>query len=178
MLTLSSWSGALAQRIGPRLPMTVGPLGVAAGLLLFSRVGPGTSYFSAVLPAALVFGAGLVLTVAPLTATVLAAVDDARVGVASGVNNAVSRLAGLLAVALLPRLVGLDTSGVGDVDALDRRVPLGDANHRRALRGRWVGRVPHRAAGGVDRARPAGRDRPALPRLRPRRLSGQRTCIA
>jgi len=115
MLALSSRSGALAQKIGPRLPMTIGPLGVATGLLVFTRVGPGASYLTTVLPGALVFGAGLVLTVAPLTATVMASVENAHVGVASGVNNAVSRLAGLLAVAVLPRLAGLDT---GDAASL------------------------------------------------------------
>jgi EmrB/QacA subfamily drug resistance transporter len=108
MLVLSSRAGALAQRMGPRLPMTVGPLLVAAGLLLFRRVEPGASYVEAVLPAAVVFGSGLVLTVAPLTSAVLAAVDERHLGVGSGVNNAVARLGGLLAVALLPSLAGLD----------------------------------------------------------------------
>lgn len=117
MLLLSARAGALAQRIGPRLPMTVGPLVVALGLLLFTRVDPGQSYFSAVLPAALVFGLGLATTVAPLTSAVLAAVDDHHLGVGSGVNNAVSRVAGLLAVAVLPAVAGLDTGsaeGVSD----------------------------------------------------------------
>jgi EmrB/QacA subfamily drug resistance transporter len=108
MLVLSSRAGVLAQRVGPRLPMTVGPLLVAAGLLLFRRVEPGASYVEAVLPAAIVFGSGLVLTVAPLTSAVLVAVDERHLGVASGVNNAVARLGGLLAVAVLPALAGLD----------------------------------------------------------------------
>jgi Na+/melibiose symporter-like transporter len=111
MLALSSRAGALAQRIGPRLPMTVGPLVVAAGLLLFRRVQPGATYAGAVLPAATVFGAGLALTVAPLTTAVLASVDERHLGVASGVNNAVARLAGLLAVALLPAAAGLQRAG-------------------------------------------------------------------
>jgi EmrB/QacA subfamily drug resistance transporter len=110
MLLLSSRAGALAQRIGPRLPMTIGPLVIAAGLLLFTRIAPGASYVSAVLPAAIVFGLGLSLTVAPLTSTVLASVDDSELGVASGVNNAVARLAGLLSVAVLPAVVHLDTT--------------------------------------------------------------------
>ncbi len=118
MLLLSARAGALAQRIGPRLPMTVGPLGVAAGLLLWTRVDAGTSYVSGVLPGAIVFGLGLSLTVAPLTATIMAAADDEHLGVASGVNNAIARLAGLLAVALLPTVVGLDTAGAaGALDA-------------------------------------------------------------
>ncbi len=108
MLFLSSRAGALSQRIGPRLPMTIGPLIIAGGLLLFTRIAPGESYASAVLPGAIVFGLGLSLTVAPLTSTVMASVDDSELGVASGVNNAVARLASLLAVAVLPAIVGLD----------------------------------------------------------------------
>jgi EmrB/QacA subfamily drug resistance transporter len=109
MLLLSSRAGALAQRIGPRLPMTVGPIVVGFGMLLFIRVEPGTSYWSTVFPGAVVFGLGLACTVAPLTATVLAAVDADDLGIGSGVNNAVARLAGLLAVAVLPSLVAFDT---------------------------------------------------------------------
>jgi hypothetical protein len=110
MFLLSSRAGALAQRIGARLPMTIGPLVIAAGLLLFTTISPGHSYLTTVLPAVIVFGVGLSCTVAPLTATVLASVDDAELGVASGVNNAAARLAGLLAVAVLPTLVHLDTT--------------------------------------------------------------------
>lgn len=109
MLALSARFGALAQRTGPRLPMTVGPLFVAAGLVWLSRVAPGSHYVSTVMPALVVFGFGLAMTVAPLTAAVLAAVDDHHVGVGSAVNNAVSRLAGLLSVAVLPALVSLQT---------------------------------------------------------------------
>jgi EmrB/QacA subfamily drug resistance transporter len=109
MLTLSSRAGALAQRIGPRIPMTVGPIVVGVGMLMFTRVAPGESYWTAVFPAAVVFGLGLALTVAPLTATVLGAVADDEMGVASAVNNAAARLAGLLAVAVLPSVVGLST---------------------------------------------------------------------
>jgi EmrB/QacA subfamily drug resistance transporter len=107
MLALSARAGALAERIGPRLPMTVGPLVTAAGLLLMSRVDAGSSYFSSVFPAAVLFGLGLASTVAPLTTTVLAAADVRHAGVASGVNNAVARSAGLVAVAALPVIVGL-----------------------------------------------------------------------
>jgi EmrB/QacA subfamily drug resistance transporter len=115
MLLLSSRAGGLAQRIGPRIPMTVGPVIVAVGLLLFGRIQPGASYLAAVLPAVAVFGAGLTLTVAPLTAAVLAAADDEHIGAASGVNNAVGRLAGLLAVAVLPAVAGLDTADVSSL---------------------------------------------------------------
>jgi fucose permease len=110
MLLLSSRSGALAQRIGPRTQMTVGPLIVAVGLVLLTRVQPGRSYLDAVFPAAIVFGLGLVVTVAPLTTAVLASVDDDHLGVGSAFNNAVARLAGLLAVAALPLVAGLDTA--------------------------------------------------------------------
>ena len=107
MLLLSARAGALAQRIGPRLPMTVGPLTCAGGILLMLRIGPGASYVGDVLPAAVIFGLGLSLTVAPLTATVLAAASVRHAGVASGVNNAVARAAGLLAVAALPVIGGI-----------------------------------------------------------------------
>ncbi|HJR25072.1 MAG TPA: MFS transporter [Acidimicrobiales bacterium] len=117
MLVLSARAGELAQRIGPRLPMSLGPIGVAAGLLLWTRVDAGASYVEGVLPGAIVFGLGLSLTVAPLTATIMASADDGHLGAASGVNNAVARLAGLLAVALLPAVVGLDTAGpAADLD--------------------------------------------------------------
>jgi predicted MFS family arabinose efflux permease len=110
MLLFSARSGALAQRIGPRLPMTVGPLIVAVALLMFTRVEPGRGYFDAVFPAALVLGLGLTITVAPLTTAVLASVDDHHLGVGSAFNNAVARVAGLLAVAALPVIAGLDTA--------------------------------------------------------------------
>ena len=107
MLTLSARSGALAQKVGPRLPLTLGPLVIAAGLLLMTRISPGDSYVAAVLPAVVVFGLGLTLVVAPVTATVLAAADERRAGIASGINNAVSRVAGLFAVAVFPLIGGL-----------------------------------------------------------------------
>jgi EmrB/QacA subfamily drug resistance transporter len=107
MLTLSARAGALAQRIGPRIPLTLGPLVIAAGLLAMTRIDPGDSYVTAVLPALVVFGLGLTLVVAPVTATVLAAADARHAGIASGINNAVSRVGGLLAVAVLPVVAGL-----------------------------------------------------------------------
>jgi EmrB/QacA subfamily drug resistance transporter len=122
MMALSSRAGTLAQRIGPRLPMTVGPVVVAAGLVLWAGVDAGSTYVGSVLPGAIVFGLGLSLTVAPLTATIMASADERHLGAASGVNNAVARLAGLLAVALLPILVGLDTAGSSSAldDGVDR----------------------------------------------------------
>ncbi len=107
MLTLSARAGALAQRIGPRIPLTAGPMIIAVGLLLMTRIEPGDSYLSSVLPAVVVFGVGLTLVVAPVTATVLAAAEARHAGIASGINNAVSRVAGLLAVAVLPLVAGL-----------------------------------------------------------------------
>jgi EmrB/QacA subfamily drug resistance transporter len=112
MLLLSSRMGALSERIGPRIPMTVGPLLVAGGLALLARVGPGTTYPVAVLPAVLVFGLGLSISVAPLTATVLGSVSEEHAGAASGTNNAVSRVAGLLAVAVLPPAAGITSAGL------------------------------------------------------------------
>lgn len=111
LLALSAPMGALAQRIGPRAPMTVGPLLCAAGLVLFGRIEAGSSYVGDVFPAVTVFGLGMAVTVAPLTAAVLAAVEVRHIGVGSAVNNAVARLAGLLAIAALPIAAGIDTSG-------------------------------------------------------------------
>ena len=107
MLVGSPWAGALGQRAGPRLPMTVGPLIAAVGLALMARIVPGATYLGAVLPAAVVFGIGLAVTVAPLTAAVLSAVPDTYAGTASGVNNAIARVAGLLAIAVLPVAAGI-----------------------------------------------------------------------
>ncbi|MBO0825353.1 MAG: MFS transporter, partial [Actinobacteria bacterium] len=107
MLLLSARSGALAQRVGPRWLMTAGITGMAIGLVLMSRIGAHASYVTDVLPAVVIFGLGLSLTVAPLTATVLASADVRHAGVASGVNNAVARAASLVAVAALPTAVGL-----------------------------------------------------------------------
>ena len=114
MLLFSARSGALAQRIGARVPLTVGPLVIALGLLWASRIEPGDSYVTAILPPMIVFGTGLTLVVAPVTATVLAAADTRHSGIASGVNNAVARVASLLAVAVLPIVAGLTGEGFYD----------------------------------------------------------------
>ena len=116
MLLLSARAGALAQRVGPRWLMAGGTLTSAAGLLLLTRVGPDASYLADVLPGIAVFGLGLSATVAPLTATVLASADVRHAGVASGVNNAVARAAGLLSVAGLPLAVGLSGAGLSAAD--------------------------------------------------------------
>ena len=107
MLALSPRAGALATRIGPRLPMSLGPIMAGAGLALMARIDENATFLVDVFPAVVVFGLGLSLTVAPLTATVLAAAEDRHAGIASGVNNAVARVAALLAVAALPVVAGI-----------------------------------------------------------------------
>ncbi|MFJ9417030.1 MFS transporter [Streptomyces sp. NPDC101227] len=116
MLLFSARSGELGQRIGPRIPLTVGPVLCAAGMLLMLRVGEHASYPADVLPALVVLGIGMVTLVAPLTATVLAAVDVDRAGLASGINNAAARAAGLLAVAALPLLAGVSPEAYRSAD--------------------------------------------------------------
>jgi hypothetical protein len=119
MLLLSARSGALAQRIGARIPLTLGPFVIAAGMLLMTRISPGDGYAESVLPAMIVFGLGLTLVVAPVTATVLAAADSRHSGIASGINNAVARVAGLLAVAVLPIVAGITGDAFYDPGAME-----------------------------------------------------------
>jgi EmrB/QacA subfamily drug resistance transporter len=107
LLLFSARSGALAQRIGPRIPLTVGPLVIAVGMAMMAQIDPGGSYLTSVLPAILVFGIWLTDFFAAVTATLLAAADSRHSGIASGINNAVSRVGGLLAVAVLPLIAGL-----------------------------------------------------------------------
>jgi EmrB/QacA subfamily drug resistance transporter len=107
MLVFSARSGALATRIGPRLQMAVGPVVVGAGMVLLRLVGPSGAYLTEVLPAVLVLGAGLALTVAPLTSTAMSSAPAEHAGVASAVNNDVARTGGLVAVALLPVVSGI-----------------------------------------------------------------------
>jgi EmrB/QacA subfamily drug resistance transporter len=104
-ISLSRRFGGLAERIGPRPFMGFGPLVAAAGLALWLRLGSNPSYVADVLPGALLFGLGLTATVAPLTTTVLASVDERHAGVASGVNNAVARIAGLISIALVGAVI-------------------------------------------------------------------------
>ena len=143
MLLRSARAGRLASRIGPRLPMTLGPLLVAAGFALFTRIGPGASYLVDILPASLVYGFGLVLTVAPLTATVLAAAPATHAGIASAVNNDVARTAGLLAVAVLPVAAGISGADALEPAVLRRGVPDGHDHRRRPLRRRRRAVVAH-----------------------------------
>ncbi len=107
MLLLSATSGSIAQRHGPRWQLIGGPAVAGLGTLAMLRIGPGANYLTDVLPAVLLLSLGMTAVVAPLTATVLAAAEVRHAGVASGVNNAVARAAGLLAVAALPLIAGL-----------------------------------------------------------------------
>ncbi len=113
VIALSSSVGTLAGRWGPRLFMTVGPLLMGAGSLLLLAVGEDFDYWWQMLPGIIVFGLGLVITVAPLTAAILGAVDAERAGTASAINNAVARVAGLLVIAVLAFITGgaLDLAG-------------------------------------------------------------------
>jgi EmrB/QacA subfamily drug resistance transporter len=119
MLFLASWFGELGTRIGPRIPMTVGPLVMAAGTLVLTGIDADSSYVTGVLPGVTVFGLGLAVMVAPLTSTVLAAAPDDRAGIASGVNNAIARAGSLLAIAALPTVVGLAGGQYADPAVFD-----------------------------------------------------------
>jgi EmrB/QacA subfamily drug resistance transporter len=114
MLLLSARVGRLSARTGPRIPMTVGPLLAGAAMLWLSFADAGAPYLGAVVAPMLLFGLGLSFTVAPLTSTVLAAAPDHQAGVASAVNNDVARVAGLMAVAVLPALAGLSPAAYAD----------------------------------------------------------------
>jgi EmrB/QacA subfamily drug resistance transporter len=120
MFLLSPRFGALASGYGPRLPMSVGPLIAGVGLLLLVRIDGEAAYFVDVLPGILVFSLGLAMTVAPLTATVLDSVPERRAGIASGINNAVSRIAGLLAIAVIGAVITAQFLGAAESGAEDR----------------------------------------------------------
>lgn len=113
MMLGSPYAGVIADRYGPRLPMTIGPIIAGGGLAMMALIAPGSGFLAIVLPAIVVFSIGLTITVTPLTAAVLAAVPSGNVGAASGVNNAISRIGGLLAVAVLPAVAGI-TAGPGE----------------------------------------------------------------
>jgi EmrB/QacA subfamily drug resistance transporter len=118
MMLLSPLAGAVSERIGPTVPMTVGPLIMAGSVAALTRVDTHTSYLTDVLAPTIVFGIGLATMVTPLTATALAAVPDHRAGIASGVNNAVARIGGLLAIAILPVVTAIGPDGFDDATTL------------------------------------------------------------
>lgn len=112
LMLLSSWIGGLVSRYGPRWFLTVGPVVMGAGLWMLGRLQPGDGYWTSVMPAMLVFAAGLVLVVAPVTTAALADIGAEQSGTASGINNAVARVAGLLAIAVLPAIAGMGDDAV------------------------------------------------------------------
>jgi MFS family permease len=118
MLLLSGRSGELAARIGPRLQLSVGPVVAGIGLAMLALATSGSSYVRYVLPAIVVFGLGMAITVAPLTATAMSSAPEAHSGIASAVNNDVARFGGLLAVAVLPALAGITGTAYLHPDAL------------------------------------------------------------
>jgi MFS family permease len=128
LFVLSRRFGALADRYGPRFFMGAGPLVAAAGLVLMMRVGVHVDYLTELLPALLVFALGLAMTVAPLTAAVLAGVDESQAGIASGVNNAVARVAGLLGTAAVGAIIAAQFGA--SLNAKLQAVPLDPAGQR------------------------------------------------
>ena len=169
MLVLSSPAGAYAQRHGARLPLSVGGALIATGMLLMARIQPGGSYVATVLPAVGVFGLGLAATVAPVTTAALAAAGH-RSGLASGINNAVSRTAQLAAVAIVPWAAGLHGDRINDPAALAERFPLAMVMLAAvALSGAVL-------AWGTMGAGPLVRPAPARPGERPARPTSYRHC--
>jgi EmrB/QacA subfamily drug resistance transporter len=157
LVTLSRRFGALSGRLGPRLLMTAGPLTGGIGLALFARLDARGDYFAQVLPATLVFGLGLAMTVAPLTATVLEAADRRHSGIASGVNNAVARVAGLVAIAAVGAVLSAQFGarieqrlGGRELPATDRVYVADAAQHPLTLPSRDVSPRTRAAARAAD----------------------------
>ena len=147
LLFLSSRAAVIAQRTGPRLPMSIGPVVCAVGVLMLVPIGDGTSYWLGIFPGMVVFGLGLSTLVSPLTAAVLAAAPDRYAGTASGINNAVARTGSLFAVAALPAAVGLAARDYTDPTAMTHGYHLGLVVCAVLLTGggivSWFGLAPH-----------------------------------
>jgi EmrB/QacA subfamily drug resistance transporter len=160
MFAMSRWSGGLVARVGSRLPLTVGPAIAALGFALYARTGIGGSYWATFFPAIVVLGLGMATTVAPLTTTVMSAVDPRHAGVASGVNNAVARVASLLAIAVFSVVLARAF----------------DANVRRPL-DRLVLSSSSRAAVDRELRKIAGADLAQEPSMSPRQQRAVRTIV-
>src|SRR6266540_3653993 len=179
MLALSERSGALATRIGPRLQMSLGPMVIAAGMVMLTQIGPTGTYLTTVLPGVVVYGLGLAINVAPLTSTVLAAAPAEHAGIASAVNNDVARTAGLIAVAVLPVAAGITGTAYLDPVRLALRAgrptaPRTDLGGQASQLDDLNGLVHHRRHGhpsGWDLCPRNGVAR--LPRVRPAERAGR-----
>jgi EmrB/QacA subfamily drug resistance transporter len=153
LFLLSGWAGRLVDRIGPRVPLVAGPLVAAAGFALFARPGVGLSYWRDLLPAVCVLGLGMAITVAPLTTTVMNAVERERAGLASGINNAVSRTGGLLAIAAFGILMAASFERTLERELARRGVPPALAAQVQAQRHQLAAiRVPDGADAAAARA--------------------------
>jgi EmrB/QacA subfamily drug resistance transporter len=160
VFALSRWSGGLVARVGSRIPLTVGPVVASIGFALFARASHGGPFMTTILPAVVVLGLGMAITVAPLTTTVMDSVGSDHSGVASGVNNAVARIAGLIAIAVFGVIVS-------------RRFDAGIASRLERLA------LPADARAAVDRQLPrmAGADLGAIPSLPPERRAEVREAL-
>jgi hypothetical protein len=153
LFALSKRTGRLADRFGPRVFMGVGPLVAALGLVLMLRLGANLNYFTDLLPGLAVFSLGLVCTVAPLTATVLSDADESNAGIASGVNNAIARVAGLLAIAAIGAVISAQFSSALRQRVDERKLPSAARAALAQARGETLARVdPARTGPAVARA--------------------------
>src|SRR4051812_8030957 len=155
MFALSRWSGGLVARIGSRLPLTIGPAVAALGIGLYARPGIGGSYWTTFFPPAVILGIGMAITVAPLTTTVMEAVESQHAGMASGINNAVSRVAGLLAIAVF----GVMLTRAFDAHA---KTSLDGIRLTTSARAAIEGELPKMAGADVDAAVPDATQRAAV----------------